>query len=47
MADLGINNDLIGWTKLFSSDKLVELVINGFINLKRKVETGIPQRLTV
>ena len=43
MADLGIDNDLIGWTQSFLTGRSVELVIDGFTNPKQKVETGIPQ----
>lgn len=43
MVDLGIDNDPIGWTQSFLTDRLVELVIDGFTNPKQKVETGIPQ----
>ncbi len=43
MFDLGIDDDLIGWTQSFLTDRWVELVIDGHINPKCKVETGIPQ----
>ena len=43
MADLGLDDDLIGWTKSFLTDRLVELVVDGYVNAKQKVETGIPQ----
>ena len=43
MSDLGIDDDLIGWTQSFLTDRWVELVIDGHINPKCKVETGIPQ----
>lgn len=42
MRDLGFNHDLMGETKSFLTDKSVELIINGFINLRPKVELGIP-----
>ena len=38
-----IINDLIGWTQSFVTDKKVEIVIDRHKNLKRDVETGIPQ----
>ena len=44
MSDLGIDDDLIGWTQSFLTDRWVELVIDGHINPKCKVETGILQR---
>lgn len=47
MADLGIDDDLIGWMQSFLTNKWVELVIDGYINPKQKVETGIPQGLPV
>lgn len=43
MADLGIDDDLIGWMQSFWTNKWVELVIDGYINPKQKVETGIPR----
>ena len=43
MADLGVDDDFIGWTQSFSTDRWVELVIDGYVNPKHKVETGIPQ----
>ena len=43
MRDLGIDDDLIGWTKSFLTDRSVELVIDGFTNPRQKVESGIPQ----
>ena len=43
MADLGIDDDLIGWTQSFLTDRWVELVIDGYITPKHKVETGILQ----
>ena len=43
MADLGIDDDLIGWTQSFLTDRWVELMIDGYVNPKHKVETGIPQ----
>lgn len=47
MFDLGINDDLIRWTLFFLTDRWVELIINGYINSKCKVETEIPQGLLV
>lgn len=43
MADLAIDENLIHWTQSFLTDRWVELVINGFVNSKKKVETRIPQ----
>ena len=43
MKDLGIDDDLIGWTKSFLTNRSVELVIDGFTNPRQKVESGIPQ----
>ena len=43
MSELWIDDDLIGWTQSFLTDRWVELVIDGYINPKHKVETGIPQ----
>lgn len=43
IRDLGIDDDLIGWTKSFLTDRSVELVIDRFTNPRQKVESGIPQ----
>ena len=43
MTDLGINDDFIRWTQSFLTDRWVELVFDGYVNPKHKVETGIPQ----
>ena len=43
MSELGIDDNLIRWTQSFLTDQWVELVIDGHINPKHKVETGIPQ----
>lgn len=47
MADLGIDNDLIGWTQSFLTDRSVELVIDGFTSPRQRVKTRIPQGLPV
>ena len=43
MRQLGIDNDWIGWTQSFLTDRKVEIVIDGHINSEKDVETGIPQ----
>ena len=43
MYELGIDDDLIGWTQSFLTDRWVKLGIDGYINPSCKVETGIPQ----
>ena len=43
MKELDIDDDLIGWTQSFLTDRSVELVIDGFTNSRQKVELGIPQ----
>ena len=43
MFEVGIDNDLIGWTQSFVTDRWVELVIDRYINSQHKVETSIPQ----
>ena len=43
MSNLGIDDDLIGWTQSFLTDRWVELVIDRHINPKCQVETEIPQ----
>lgn len=43
IKNLSINDDLIGRTKSFLTDRLVKLIVDGFINPQQKVESGIPQ----
>ena len=43
MNGLGIDDNLIGWTQSFLTDRSVELVIDRFTNPKQKVESKIPQ----
>lgn len=45
MRQLGIDNDWIGWTQSFLTDRKVEIVIDGHINPEKNVETGILQGL--
>lgn len=47
MADLGIEDDFIGWTQSFLTNWWVKLMINGYFYSKHKVETGILQGLLV
>lgn len=46
MRQLGIDNDLIGWTQSFLIDRKVEIVIEGHINQEKGVETGHTPRIT-
>lgn len=41
MLELGINSDLITWTKLFLTDQKVQLVINSHENKEQKIKIGI------
>ena len=43
MMELGIDGDIIRWTKSFLTDRRVQLVIDGHDNKERDIETGIPQ----
>ena len=43
MIDLGIDGDLVAWTKSFLTDRKIQLVIDGYDNKEREIETGIPQ----
>lgn len=43
MVELGVDNDLIGWTQCFLTNRWVKLVIDGYANFKHKMEAGIPQ----
>ena len=43
MIELGIGGDLISWTSSFLTDQKVQLVIDGYENREREIETGIPQ----
>lgn len=47
IVDFSINDDLISWMQLFLAERLVELVIDGFTNLRQKVESEIPQESPV
>ena len=42
MINLGIDGDLVVWTKSFLTDRTVQLVIDGHDNKEREIETGIP-----
>lgn len=42
IVNLGINNNLMGWTLSFLKNMSVELVIDKFINLNQKIESEIP-----
>ncbi len=43
MIDLGIDGDLVAWTKSFLTDRKIQLVIDGYDNKEREIKTGIPQ----
>lgn len=43
MMKMGVDRDLIKWTKSFLTDCKVQLVIDGHENLEQSIETGIPQ----
>ena len=47
MVELGIDGDLVRWTKSFLTNRELQLVIDGHNNYERRVETGIPQRSPV
>ncbi len=47
MIDLGIDGDLVAWTKSFLTDRKIQLVIDGYDNKEREIRTGIPQRSPV
>ena len=38
MRQLGVDNDLIGWIQFFLTDRKVEIVIDGHIVEKQKLE---------
>lgn len=40
---MGIDGDLIKWTRSFLIDRKIQLVIDGHDNKERTIETGIPQ----
>ncbi len=42
MIDLGIDTDLVAWTKSFFTDRKIQLVIDRHDNKVRDIETGIP-----
>ena len=43
MVELGIDGDLVLWTRSFLTDRKFQLVIDGHENREREIETGIPQ----
>ena len=43
IIDLGIEGDLIRWTRSFLTNRKVQLVIDGHKNREREIKTGIPQ----
>ena len=43
MTNLEFDEDLIGQTQSFMADKRVKFIIDGYINFKILVNTGIPQ----
>ena len=43
IINLGIDGDLVGWTRSFLTNQKVQLVIDGHKSKERKIETGIPQ----
>ena len=47
MIDLGIDGDLVAWTKSFLTNRKIQLVIDGYDNKEREIETGISQGLPV
>ena len=47
MIDLGIDGDLVAWTKSFLTNRKIQLVIDGHDNKEREIETGISHGLPV
>ena len=47
MRQLGIDNDLIGWTQSFLTNRKVKIVINRHINHEKDVEISVPQESSV
>ena len=47
MIDLGIDIDLVAWTKSFLTNRKIQLVINGHNDKERDIKIGIPQDLPV
>ena len=43
IIELGVDRNLMKWTKSFFTDRTVQLVIDEYENQKRKIETGIFQ----
>ncbi len=43
MLELGVDGDLIRWTKSFSTDRKLQFVIDGHNNPENAIETEIPQ----
>ena len=43
MIELGIDGDLVAWTRSFLTDRKIQIIIDGHENKEREIETGIPQ----
>ena len=43
MVELGIDGDLVAWTRSFLTERKISIVIDGHENKEREIETGIPQ----
>lgn len=43
MIELGIHGNLVTWTGSFLTEQKVQLVIDGYNNKKKKIETEIPE----
>lgn len=43
IIELGIDGDLVAWTRSFLTNRKIQIVIDGHKNKEREIETGIPQ----
>ena len=43
MIELGIDGDLVAWTRSFLIDRKIQIIIDGHENKEREIEAGIPQ----
>ena len=47
MVGLGIDGDLVSWTRSFLTDRKIQLTIDRHDNKEREIETEIPQGSTI
>lgn len=43
MIELGIDGNLVVWTRSFLTDRKIQIIIDGYENKEKEIEAGIPQ----